>query len=525
MIMMEWDHVMALLNTQYGEAQAEAREWTDAYSQARWYLYHRPDSMGSGYAANFECLALDTPLPTPTGWTTMGEVREGDLLLSDTGEPTKVIGLSDIKHEAKCYEVRFDDGTVIVADENHWWKVARRHWKGGADKLRQTKQLEAGKFYIRQAKPLRLAPRELPIDPYLLGVWLGDGFSDGARIACGDQDVEEMVANIEACGQPTRRTRHRTCWNIGFSEGRKGKRGSFLGRLRDLNLLKNKHIPDIYLRASFGQRLALLQGLMDTDGTSGGNGGPQCAFTTNRPALAEGFSELVRSLGIKAKYLIGEQKLMYKGRCVECSPKYQFWFTAYPDMTVFRLKRKVDRTTQRERTRQFRPCHRILSVTEVPSVPVRCVMVDSPTKMFLAGKGMIPTHNTTWRTKMEIMHQMRGAYVTRELVIRSRKLLEEMRIVVQDGSEIGAPESSNEDSKDDRVFATALATRAWINWRRPEMLANGETYEAVMGEETGEISKESRSLNGLVFRFLRSQEELRANPMPPLTWRQQRGLE
>lgn len=140
------------------------------------------------------------------------------------------------------------------------------------------------------------------------------------------------------------------------------------------------------------------------------------------------------------------------------------------------------------------------------------------------GAGYAVGFSTNFRNKSEIMHQMRGEYVTRALMIRSLPLLDEMRIVVQDGSEIGAPESSSENSKDDRVFATALANRAWINWRRPELLAQGLTYERVMSEESGEASAMSRSLNGQVFRYFKTREEQAEMEPEQPKWQVDRGL-
>lgn len=142
-----------------------------------------------------------------------------------------------------------------------------------------------------------------------------------------------------------------------------------------------------------------------------------------------------------------------------------------------------------------------------------------------SGKGASYNFETTWRTKQEIMHQLRGAYMTNELHIRSKPMLEEMMIVVQDGSEIGAPESTSEGCKDDRVFAAALAVRAWINWRRPGMIATGETYEHVMAEETGTATQMSRSVNEIVYRFFkRSDEQAEIEQPRGPAWRINRGL-
>ena len=141
------------------------------------------------------------------------------------------------------------------------------------------------------------------------------------------------------------------------------------------------------------------------------------------------------------------------------------------------------------------------------------------------GAGCAYNFETNWRTKQELMHQFRGAYTTRELFIRSRQLLEEMSAVVQDGNEIGAPESSGEDCKDDRVFSAALAVRAWVNWIRRAQVANDETYERITQEESGEMAAATRNLNQIVYRFFRKKdEEAEAEPPRGPDWKRVRGL-
>lgn len=132
---------------------------------------------------------------------------------------------------------------------------------------------------------------------------------------------------------------------------------------------------------------------------------------------------------------------------------------------------------------------------------------------------------TTWRTKAEIMHQMRGAYMTKELHVRSKPMLQEMCIVVQDGNEIGAPESVSESCKDDRVFACALAVRAWINWRRPSQIANNESYVRISEEELGRSSPATRNMNDVVYRFFKRKDEEAELEMPRAPqWKLDRGL-
>jgi hypothetical protein len=132
---------------------------------------------------------------------------------------------------------------------------------------------------------------------------------------------------------------------------------------------------------------------------------------------------------------------------------------------------------------------------------------------------------TNWKTKAEIMFQMRGAFMTRELHIRSKPLLNEMCVVIQDGNEIGAPESASESCKDDRVFACALAVRAWINWRRPGHIAMNESYQRITDEELGQASPATRNLNNLVYRFFAKKNEDAEMDTPRAPqWKIDRGL-
>lgn len=141
------------------------------------------------------------------------------------------------------------------------------------------------------------------------------------------------------------------------------------------------------------------------------------------------------------------------------------------------------------------------------------------------GAGYAIGFNTTHKAKMELMYAMRGSYTTRELEIRSVRMLNEMNMVVQEGQIIGAPESRDINSKDDRVFASAFAHRAWVDWRRKEMMAENATYERITAEENGTASKHTRSMNGMVERFFAHQALLAGSPGRVPTWRQQRGLE
>lgn len=339
-------------------------------------------------------LALDTPIPTPTGWSTMGALKVGDQVFDDGGKPCNVVGKSPVHIGRTCYRVTFDDGSSIVADAEHPWPVEERigtrgrgtpRWKR---RLARTDELTAGEHYIPTPAPLDCPDVELPVHPYVLGLWLGDGNTMTGRITPGDEDIAEVRERIEACG-----------YRCGPTARYNGSHGTFtvLGlqtQLSAAKVLGNKHIPAEYLRASERQRRELLRGLMDTDGSIH-HATLSCDFTTTSVALASGFSELLRSLGIKSKSISrqGRASRLVNGGD-HLLPVTQFYFTAYPSEEVFGLRRKVatlgNRPEHRRRTKRYG----IAKVERVSTVPVQCIAIDAPSHLFLAGEAMVPTHNT-----------------------------------------------------------------------------------------------------------------------------------
>ena len=121
-----------------------------------------------------------------------------------------------------------------------------------------------------------------------------------------------------------------------------------------------------------------------------------------------------------------------------------------------------------------------------------------------------------------MLYNLKGVYASREATIKSMALLREMNNVIVNDDDIGAPDSADEDKKDDRVFAFGLAVLAWTKWRRPEMIAAGDTYEVVMARDRGDDAPETQMLNSLVYRFLaQADEPVEQEP----TWRERAGLE
>lgn len=360
---------------------------------------------------NLKALAWDTPMMTGRGWLPMSDVQVGDEVFHPSGHPVTVTHVSDVKLGHTCYRVETTDGRSVVADAGHLWTVRDARldrWvtlttqdfvDSGLDRGKpRTVQTDGVVYATREYRwqlptqePVKSPDVELPIDPYLFGAWLGDGKSGGAALFAHGDDVPHWVAEIERCGYIPTVTVKRTCTDIGItSERGKGLQSrSLVGKLRNLGVLGGKHVPDLYLSAGTGQREALLQGLLDTDGTISAAG--QVSFCSTRCELADAVAVLARSLGWRAN--INESRAKLDGR--DCGPQFNVTFTpkSHDPFAPFRLPRKAARVRDGE-VRRGRFTISIRSIDPVSSVPVMCIKVDSPDGLFLAGRGLIPTHNT-----------------------------------------------------------------------------------------------------------------------------------
>lgn len=341
-------------------------------------------------------LSLTTPIPTVDGWKLMMDIHKGDTVFSDDGKPCTVLGESPVYRDHECYKITFSDDSSVVADADHLWTVEEKQirqrpnhktiWKR---KTLQTKDLSIVKHRINVPKPLELPEKDLKIPPYTLGLWLSDGASYYPIIFAHKDTIDELSGYMRADGCKLSDKKPMNGGGI-YRTHIHGLRKEFV----KYNLLKNKHIPSEYLRGSLSQRLALLQGLMDGDGSCMEGGGAK--LSTCIPELAKGFAELIRTLGFKASsYVDYNTRNFYKGEWVKGKPEHHFFFTTYADMPVFKLKYKANKQgiPKIENRRQSKR-YQIVSIEKLDSVPVKCISVDSSSHLFLCGEGMIPTHNS-----------------------------------------------------------------------------------------------------------------------------------
>jgi len=321
-----------------------------------------------------KALHVDTPIPTTAGWRRIADLKAGDQVFDENGKPCQVVAVSEIWRGREVYAITTDDGDRIIADAEHEWLV-RLCRKRPVFKVKTTRYLadrtSSRAAMVRAQSPLVLPYAELPIGPYTLGAWLGDGTSLDGAITSHVDDQPFIRQAIEDEGLKTSsRVPEMLFGVLGLK-----------ARLKAAGLIGNKHIPESYLFAAEGQRRALLQGLIDTDGYVAPDG--QVEFCNKSKLLAYQVKELVASLGVKAQIIEGRATIGEK----DCGPKYRVMFYM---AGAARLPRKAARC--RDGVKQ--PHRYLQSIEPVGTADTVCIQVDSPSHLFLCGRSMLPTHNS-----------------------------------------------------------------------------------------------------------------------------------
>jgi len=323
-------------------------------------------------------LSADTPILTTKGWKNHGDLTTSDYVFGQDGKPKKVILNSGI-YNWNVQKVIFNDGNYLFAAKEHLWnlKVEYDKRKGRKSVILETQEIFKRKNrrspYIDISPPLDIKQSQIPIDPYILGCWLGDGHSRQGVLTVGKEDISHFSK---------------------LGESREVKPGIYrvlikglTTQLRENNLLLNKHIPIDFILSSKEQRFNLLRGLMDTDGCIDKRG--NCEFTQKKGRLAEDVYILLRTLGIKARKKTYKSKL--DGRIVGYKTRILF----NPDKTqnIFALERKQKRLTNKvmlDRNDKYK--FFIKEIINHGEVEGNCIQVEDG--MYLAGYDLIPTHNS-----------------------------------------------------------------------------------------------------------------------------------
>ena len=349
----------------------------------------RNEETGGLVCLDYKGLSLDTEILTINGWKTMGTLTLNDIVFDKNGRPCKIKHISEI-HNNPCYKIKFDNNDEIVCDMDHRWEVSfSRSKRRFVSKVMTCDELAE---YIKKMNrkhcyeiPKIINPKpciynngenNLLIDPYVLGVWLGDGHSSCGMVTNMYPEIYEEI--------------HRRGFEIGEDVSQNGA-GKATSRtiyglstlLKKYNLINNKHIPYEYLISNYKVKLELLRGLMDTDGYYNKKRN-RFVLSTTREQQVDFCVKLLSSMGVKASVL----------KCLKyCNGKkihgydITFWIDDYPF-----LKRKIEiKLAPKGSIRKYRT---IKTIEKVDTVPTKCIEVDSETHTYLCGRSLIPTHNT-----------------------------------------------------------------------------------------------------------------------------------
>ena len=375
-----------------------------------------------------KAIDVDTPIATPSGWVRMGDLVDGDTVFDENGSPCRIVQAHQPYIAEKMYRFTFSDGSTLDTDAPHQWvtwthadrksfnrsdslrqKVINdtthgypedwvnwtRHNRWGnstgvGPKIRTTQEIADTLTYgkrgdlshsIPTARALQMPEQPLPFDPYVFGLWLGDGSSSAGEICAHADDIPSLSEYLDSAGLKHLAVRPskgmaRLVTVVGL-----------YAAIRGLGVLGSKNVPDTYLWASPSQRAQLLAGLLDSDGYIDKDSG-QIEFVNTNKNIADAVVFLARSLGQKPVLSEGVATLYGK----DCGPKYRVMWR--PTVNPFYLSRKRQRFQPlgRQALKNF---HRmIVKCEQVEPTLVRCLTVDSPNSMYLAGEALIPTHNT-----------------------------------------------------------------------------------------------------------------------------------
>lgn len=407
-------------------------------------------------------LDVDTPILTRSGWKTMGSLVVGDVVYDELGAQTNVTAVHPIEQAPESYRVTFSDGAHLDADAGHLWKTLTKQdfehiryregkntvlagWattpynmergdvatasqqlaiyeltKAGVSRpdisekvgitIKQVKywrkKFKAGyqpnvEVPVKSTAELRntiglrhvipstnaiefpIQKAKLPLDPWVLGLVLGDGATRQPQyIASNVADIEDTMSELTRRGFPAIEKKHQKITAQGVPK--------LWG--------DEKCIPEEYFWANIEERTDLLRGLTDSDGTVTSSGGFQ--FCNTNKALIDGYVRLCVSLGLMPRVYCKKNPMRYGVPC-----KTSWTVHVYSETPLVLLPRKLSKI----RTTDYRLAmlHRsIKSVERIPTTPMRCITVDSPSHLYLAGEALIPTHNThAWADEVAAWRQ------------------------------------------------------------------------------------------------------------------------
>lgn len=339
-----------------------------------------------------------TRVPTTNGDKTIADIQVGDYVFDQNGKPVQVCAKSEVFNKP-CYKVIFNDGEEIVCSDDHLWTFWTKDGPVTETVEWFMKNFRKKKYFIPIAGALEFPKKDLLVDPYILGLWLGDGFKDRGRVVAAIADADEIIHQIEKRGY--RVTSSYECGGtrriiIGMPDG-----SSSTTALHKLGVTNKKHIPEEYFYSDYEDRMELLRGLMDSDGTPS----LPCSWTQSYDVhrqLCDDFERLVSGLGIRYRRRHFIRPYSYKGKTTD-KESVVFYMCSSKENPVFSMQRKYDRLkdTLNESNRR----KEVVQITKCQPIPTQCISVDSDSQLFQCGRHNTITHNST---SMDIFTMAKG---------------------------------------------------------------------------------------------------------------------
>lgn len=408
-----------------------------------WCFVNFIDFNGTQPRQTGKASSLTAKVKVPGGWKLMGDMQVGDIVTAADGTPSRVLGVYP-QGKRPTYRFTFQDGRSTVVDEEHLWKIHNKHWKkpgatrSGDWRVISTKDIldyydKHPNSEVRLAVPV-VEPEQSPhrnfyIDPYVLGLILGDGSISGGHhveICKPDQfifdETKRLMPSIDLRPRKYKPTQSLVDKNV-VPGTCTPKLISELRRLELMGLCAwEKFIPEEYMQGSPEQRWALLQGLMDTDGTSEGKGSSNFSTTSKKMALQ--FQELVRSLGGICKNVERQTYYTLHGKKLPGRISYRLTPRFPEPKKMFRLPRKKERVPENYKWKDdFR-----LYIKDIKYVGVeetQCIMIDHPEHLYVTDDYIV-THNTICAIALSSwVTYVSGFNMTIAMLTHSDKLVQE----------------------------------------------------------------------------------------------------
>lgn len=375
---------------------------------------------------------LTSKVLTPSGWVNMGDVVVGSEVLTPNGIPSTVIGVYP-QGEKKIYELTFHDGSKAKCCEDHLWKVYRpkKLWHADTQEdvvdtkyiinflnLKDGKQRHVpGNITIPLVDPIPGEVKDLPVDPYLLGVLIGDGSLSTGSIGFSSKDEQLIkhityVVDVRYGLSVTSNNKNGSCdyriVNKLASSTFPPQKNVLMEKIKELNLnkkSKDKFIPQLYMSASIEQRWDLIRGLMDTDGTVDKKG--NLSFTTTSEVLANDVQKLCWSLGSTATISSKIPTFTYKGEKKNGTRAFTVFIRHPSPSQFFKLERKKQRCRMQHCDGRIQLGRRIVSVVEIGHQPAQCIMIDDDNHLYITDDYVV-THNTTINAALVDVYGKKG---------------------------------------------------------------------------------------------------------------------